>query len=71
MVRYDTPTDGISRKVFDRYRDKQTQRYARIREDELALQRRVKTLERLVFRLQEMVAYLADDEDVHPSWKED
>ncbi len=25
--KYDTPTDGISRKVFDRYKDTMTRRY--------------------------------------------
>ncbi len=37
--RYDTPTDGISKKVFDRYKDKQVQKYVKMAEDIRALQR--------------------------------
>ncbi len=30
---YDTPTDGISKKVFDRYKDQQVRKYVRMAED--------------------------------------
>lgn len=28
--RYDTPTDGISRKVFDRYKDQQVRKHVQV-----------------------------------------
>ncbi len=39
MVRYDTPTDGISRKKFDRAMDSHIRRYATAMEAILALEK--------------------------------
>ncbi len=51
MVRYDTPTDGISRKMFDRYSDAQARKYAKLRQAELDLTRRIATMEKQIQRL--------------------
>ncbi len=51
MVRYDTPTDGISRKMFDRYSDAQARKYAKLRQAELDLTRRILTMEKQIQRL--------------------
>ncbi len=32
-IAWDTPTDGVSRKMFDRYKDQQVRRYVRLAED--------------------------------------
>ncbi len=40
--RYDTPTDGISRKMFDRAMDKHIRRYAILAERVAALERLVR-----------------------------
>ncbi len=42
---YDTPTDGISRKVFDRYKDQQATKYLRVME-------RIRELENLLSRIE-------------------
>ncbi len=41
---YDTPTDGISKKVFDRYKDQQTTKYLRVME-------RIREIENLLSRI--------------------
>ncbi len=48
MVKYDTPTDGISRKQFDRYGDRQEIKYGRYAQRVLDLETRVLKLEKLV-----------------------
>lgn len=42
--KYDTPTDGISRKVFDRYKDKQARLYTAYTNRVLDLERQVADL---------------------------
>ncbi len=42
---YDTPTDGISKKVFDRYKDAQVTKYVRTQERVRELEIRIRRLE--------------------------
>ncbi len=42
--KWDTPTDGVSRKVFDRYKDQQTTRYVRVSNDIRSLEQDIKVL---------------------------
>ncbi len=41
---YDTPTDGISKKVFDRYKDQQVIKYVRLAQRIEDLQRRMRSI---------------------------
>ncbi len=41
---WDTPTDGVSRKMFDRYKDQQVHRYVSLKEDLREVQKLVKQL---------------------------
>ncbi len=41
---YNTPTDGISKKVFDRYKDTQVRRYVGLAEEIRQLRKQVKSL---------------------------
>ncbi len=45
--RYDTPTDGISKKVFDRANDKHIRRYVRCQEDIAELTKLIRSMHRL------------------------
>ncbi len=47
-MKYDTPTDGVSRKAFDRYRDKIEIRYGRYTQRVLELESRVLKLEKFI-----------------------
>ncbi len=42
--KFDTPTDGISKKVFDRYKDQQVRRHVRLAEDISELKVQVRAL---------------------------
>ncbi len=55
--RYDTPTDGISRKQFDRAMDSHIRRYAILAEELREIRTRVNRMEKLA------LAVLADAED--------
>ncbi len=43
---YETPTDAISRKMFDRYKDQQVRRHVRLAEEVKALRRALSALVR-------------------------
>ncbi len=53
---YDTPTDGISKKVFDRYKDQQVRRHVQTMEA-------IRLLEKAVHRLQLGLEGLQEEEE--------
>ncbi len=63
MVRYDTPTDGISRKMFDRYKDAMERKYGKLRQGELDLQRHHDKLSARIVRLEQHIEELEEELD--------
>ncbi len=63
MVKYDTPTDGISRKQFDRAMDSHIRRYIIVKQEVADLQKAVSHLQK---RLHESVRFVEPTAEESP-----
>ncbi len=59
MPRYDTPTDGISRKMFDRVMDAHVRRYVQLKESLVSVERHLAKLQSRI----DTLAILGGDEE--------